>query len=305
MVVISTFAFFCFLVFVFFYLSGLLVEWLVKVNISPKQQMQIIEKKLYSPDEKTNYTVEKIDNLEITDFRGSSYVALKGILSLKEGKNKKTINFICYSHSSIINPYLSSDSLETYFPQTDIKFKQKTFFTWQKIVFIFLSLGAVFFLFRIYKEIEAHPEHIAGRVIKGKHSIQQEIAEAQQKKTKEEKEAEERREAKITSPDEIIHGFEYIGGLKEAVRECKANALAIQERNRNPNSLIEPQHILLYGPPGTGKTFLAQSIAKDSGSFFLNLNGADFETSLAEAFGNKGGPGSGEKLVKIFDIALE
>jgi len=89
------------------------------------------------------------------------------------------------------------------------------------------------------------------------------------------------------------------------VRECKATAQAIQERNLNPNSLGEPEHMLLYGPSGTGKTFLAQSIAKDSGSFFLNLNGADFETSLAEAFGNKGGPSSGDKLLKIFDIALE
>ena len=77
MIGISTFAFFCFLVFVLFYLSGLLVKWLVRVNISPKQQIQIIEKKLYSPDEKTNYTVEKIDNLESTVFQGSSYISLK------------------------------------------------------------------------------------------------------------------------------------------------------------------------------------------------------------------------------------
>ncbi|CAJ0761989.1 21774_t:CDS:10, partial [Entrophospora sp. SA101] len=241
----------------------------IRVNVSPRQQIQVIEKKLYSIDEKTNYTVEKIDNLESTVFRGSSCVALKGTLSLKDGKKKKSIDFICYSHSSIVDPYLSPNALENYFPQTDIKFKQKTFFTWQKILFVFLSLGTVLFLFRTYKDIQAHPEHSAGRVIKGKNAIQKEIAKEQQQKDKKKREAEQRREAKITSPDEIVH-----------------------ERNNDPNSLFEPEHVILYGPPGTGKTFLAQSIAKDSGSFFLNLNGADFETSLAEAFGNKEGPSS-------------
>ncbi|CAJ0832629.1 4180_t:CDS:10 [Entrophospora sp. SA101] len=248
-------------------------EFIGKHYTEVNDLIQVIEKKLYSIDEKTNYTVEKIDNLESTVFRGSSCVALKGTLSLKDGKKKKSIDFICYSHSSIVDPYLSPNALENYFPQTDIKFKQKTFFTWQKILFVFLSLGTVLFLFRTYKDIQAHPEHSAGRVIKGKNAIQKEIAKEQQQKDKKKREAEQRREAKITSPDEIVHGFESI------------------------------EHVILYGPPGTGKTFLAQSIAKDSGSFFLNLNGADFETSLAEAFGNKEGPSSGnpKTIVALID----
>lgn len=88
-----------------------------------------MEKKSYELDEKLSYKVEKINNLETTIFRGSPYVSLTGSLLLSNGKEKKTISFICRSHSSVINPYFSPSSLETYFPQTKLEFKQKSFFT--------------------------------------------------------------------------------------------------------------------------------------------------------------------------------
>ncbi|RHZ37505.1 AAA family ATPase [endosymbiont GvMRE of Glomus versiforme] len=301
------FVFFAFLVFVYFLLSGMLVEWLVRINLSPHQQVQIIEKKTYVLNEKTNYSVKKIDNLESSVFWGGSphYVSLKGTLLLSDGKNKKTINFVCRSHSSIINPYFSPNNLETYFPQTNIKFKQKSFITWKLIVFIILFLGAGTYILRNYWDIKQNPEQMAGRVVKSKQDIQEELAKQQKEKTNEELKIARRKEAKITAPEEIKHGFEYIGGLENAVRESRANAEAIRERNANPNSLVEPQHMLFYGPPGTGKTFLAQSIAKASDSFFLNLNGSDFEVSLAEAFGNTSGPKTSDRMTKIFDIALQ
>jgi hypothetical protein len=79
--------------------------------------------------EKLSYKVEKINNLETTVFRGSPYVSLTGNLLLSDGKQKKTIDFVCRSHSSVINPYLSPSSLETHLPQTKLEFKQKFFFT--------------------------------------------------------------------------------------------------------------------------------------------------------------------------------
>ena len=73
------FVFFCLLIFVYFYLSGLVVEWLIRINLSPRQQVQIIEKKNYAVDEKTHYSVEKIANLENTVFWNSPYVYLSSL----------------------------------------------------------------------------------------------------------------------------------------------------------------------------------------------------------------------------------
>jgi hypothetical protein len=50
---------------------------------------------------------------------------------------------------------------------------------------------------------------------------------------------------------------------------------------------------------------LARAMAKKSGSFFLNLNGNDFSTSIAQVLGNEKGLSSEEKIKTIFNIAVQ
>ncbi|CAG8661807.1 11312_t:CDS:1, partial [Ambispora gerdemannii] len=66
-----------------------------------------------------------------------------------------------------------------------------------------------------------------------------------------------------------------------------------------------PEPILLFGPPGTEKTLLDQTMAKESGSFFLNLNGEDIKTTEADFMGDKGGTMSTDKVKQIFAIVIQ
>ncbi|CAJ0882711.1 10682_t:CDS:10 [Entrophospora sp. SA101] len=144
---------------------------------------QIFQNKNYSLDEKTNYTVEKIANLEITGFRGSSYVALEGMIALKSrARSTKQIAFVIYSHKQTLQGYLTANKLKDYLPQTNIQFRERTFFTWQK----FLALGKQF------------PDTAIGDILSGEN-------EARKKQTQEEEAkkqaAEERKKYIIDSQD--------------------------------------------------------------------------------------------------------
>jgi hypothetical protein len=92
-----TIGYFLALLLVYFYLSGKLIKWLTRIEIPASQQDQIFQNKIYSADEKTHYSVEKIINLEINGYRGSSYVDLKGnlSLSLQKTSQKRQANCFC------------------------------------------------------------------------------------------------------------------------------------------------------------------------------------------------------------------
>lgn len=161
------------------------------------------------------------------------------------------------------------------------------------------------FIRQIYKDGGTYNKQKLGPIVKSKGVIQQQLADESEKKSKEEERRQKLQEAKITDPKDIKRGFESIGGLREFKKQCRNNAKAIKERHSNPKSLNSPKHMLLYGPPGTGKTFLAQAIAKESGSFFLDLNGKDFKESFAQIIGNEKGISSEDRIRKVFDIALQ
>jgi SpoVK/Ycf46/Vps4 family AAA+-type ATPase len=135
------------------------------------------------------------------------------------------------------------------------------------------------FIYQIHKDGENYKDQKLGSIVKSKGAIQAQLTREAEKKTAEEERQKKLKEAKITDPDDIKRGFDSIGGLREFKKQCRNNAKAIKARHDNPKSLSSPQHMLLYGPPGTGKTFLAQAMAKESGSFFLDLNGKDFSIS--------------------------
>ncbi|CAH1758688.1 374_t:CDS:10 [Entrophospora sp. SA101] len=204
-------------------------------NMNPNEQINKIKITLfvYALDEKTNYAVDKLENLEVIAARNSAYASLKGTLFLSDGKQKKTISFLCHSPTSNLETYLESN-----FPQTNVNDS---------------------------KELK---DFNLGQVIKTKADIQKNIAEKQKEEKEKEEKAERYRRAKITDPLDIKTDFRSIGGLREAIAESKA-------------------------------------IAKESGSFFLNLNGNDFATSLGQEFGNIKGPTTEEKIKQVFDIAIQ
>jgi len=59
-------------------------------------------------------------------------------------KNAKQIAFILYSHKQTLKDYLTANKFKDYLPQTDIQFRERTFFTWQKflaLVLLVVSIG--------------------------------------------------------------------------------------------------------------------------------------------------------------------
>ena len=287
-------AFWFSLIFIYFYAVNWLVEWLFRITISPQEQERIFRERVYLVDEETRYSVERISNLEMS-LKTSPHLVLRGSLWLKNPKEeKKTINFVCYSHSNLITPYLSTDNWKSYFFRTEVQFKQKVFFTPLRIIsLLFLALGLTYLYKEVYPDIKKYPQYTVAQIMQNKNAVQEQLAKEQSEKDREQLKTARRKEARITSPREIQRGFESIGGIVQAVRECRTNAQIIKEKNQNPNSLVDPDNLLLYGPPGTGKTLLAKAVAKEADCFFLDLNGADFAS------------GKATDLRSIFDLALQ
>jgi len=121
-----------FLLAIYFFLSGALVEWLIRIELSPHQQIQILSQKTYSI-KKDNYSAN-FDQLEITTYFNSPHTSLKGSFTFHNKQKKGKVNFIGYSHASVLKPYLSPSHLESNLPTTKINFREKTLFTWQKVV---------------------------------------------------------------------------------------------------------------------------------------------------------------------------
>ncbi|MEK6950438.1 MAG: AAA family ATPase [Nanoarchaeota archaeon] len=91
--------------------------------------------------------------------------------------------------------------------------------------------------------------------------------------------------------------WEFIGGLKEQIREVKE----VIELPLTKPAMFErvgiqpPKGILLYGPPGTGKTLVAKVVAQSTNAMFIEVVGSE----LVQKF-----IGEGAKLVKdIFAFA--
>ena len=145
-----------FLLTIYFYLSGILVEWLTRIELSPQQQIQILSQKTYSI-KKENYTVN-LDRLEVISYFSSPHTALKGSFTFQNKQRKGKVNFIGYSHASVLKPYLSPAHLESNLPTAQINFQQKALFTWQKIVLAAILAGGFFFFVRIKDQAKRLPE---------------------------------------------------------------------------------------------------------------------------------------------------
>lgn len=268
-----TFALVLFLMFIYFWLSGLLIKMLIRIDIPANQQDKIFRDKIYSVDEKTNYSVEKIDNLEITGFRGSSYVSLKGMISLKNKQSTKQIAFIFRSHKqTTLQDYLTANKFKDYLPHTNIYFREKSFFTWQKILAFILLLMSVGFFWNRYQKGKQFPDTAIGDILSGENDARKRKAQEEE----EIKKAVEERRKYIVESKNIKTTWDSIGGLKDAKDKIKRNIAVIEPKRKDKNFPILPQHVLLYGPPGTGKTLLAQAAAKYSGSFFAYATGGQF-----------------------------
>ncbi|RHZ36331.1 AAA family ATPase [endosymbiont GvMRE of Glomus versiforme] len=264
----------CFLAIIglYFYLSGKLVEWLTTINIPASQQDKIFQEKVYSVDGKNNYSVKKVDSLEITGFRNSAYVTCQGIISLQNKQSSKQIAFVIHSHRQNLQEYLVGNKFKDHLPSTNIYFREKTFLTWQKILAAVLVVACGGFFLNRYLKGKAFPETAIGDVLSGENDRQRRQA---QEEEKAQKEAEERKKYIVNSGD-IDTTWNQIGGLKVAKERMKDNVNLIKRKRQNKDFPVEPEHVLLYGPPGTGKTLLAQAAAKDSGAFFAYATGGQF-----------------------------
>lgn len=289
------------LLFVYYLISDWLVKKLVRISLSPANLKQVLTQKVYSPDEKTNYSVEGFDNLKITVT--SNKYTYKGVLNLSktDKKQKKQVNFVCRSSVNLENDLIAN------FPVANFQVKSKSLLNWKNLVLLVLCAGSVGYFYLTYQNIKSLPGEVTiEQAIKSKAEIQKNLAKKEEKEKKQSEKEEKYRRAKVTHWKDIKVTFDSIGGLREVKENCKINAEAILRRNKYPDDwTIKPGHMILYGPPGTGKTMLAWAMARHSESFFLNLNGSDFSMSVAQVFGNEKGLNTEEKLRVTFDIALQ
>ena len=111
---------------IYFFLSGILVEWLIRIELTPHQQIQILSQKTYSI-KKENYSAN-LDQLEITAYFNSPHTSLKGSFAFHNKQKRGKVNFIGYSHANVLKPYLSPSHLENNLSTTKINFREKTLF---------------------------------------------------------------------------------------------------------------------------------------------------------------------------------
>jgi transitional endoplasmic reticulum ATPase len=91
--------------------------------------------------------------------------------------------------------------------------------------------------------------------------------------------------------------YEDVGGLRNEVRRIRE---MIELPLKHPEvfehlGIDPPKGVLLYGPPGTGKTLIARAVARESGVYFLHLNGPEIIDKMYGA--------SEAQLRKMFDEA--
>ncbi len=71
-------------------------------------------------------------------------------------------------------------------------------------------------------------------------------------------------------------GWADVGGLESIKKEIRETFIPTEERKAFEHLGIRPPRgILLYGPPGTGKTLIAKTVANESGSNFICVNGPE------------------------------
>lgn len=263
--------FIAFLIF-YFYLSGKLVEWLITINIPASQQDKVFQEKSYLIDNKTSYSVKQVNDLEITGFRNSAFINLYGKIFLQNKQGTKQIAFVIHSYKQTLQEYLITNKFKDYLPNTNIRFREKTFLTWQKVlVLVSLMVCGGFFVNR-YLKGKAFPETAIGDVLSGENDRQRrQVWEEEEKK----KSSEERKKYIVDSRS-IKTTWNSIGGLKRAKERIQTNLVMFDLKKKIKDFPSGPQHVLLYGPPGTGKTLLAQAAAKHSGSFFAYATGGQF-----------------------------
>jgi transitional endoplasmic reticulum ATPase len=91
--------------------------------------------------------------------------------------------------------------------------------------------------------------------------------------------------------------YEDVGGLRKEVRRIRE---MIELPLKHPEVFLRlgidpPKGVLLCGPPGTGKTLIARAVARESGVYFLHLNGPEIIDKMYGA--------SEAQLRKMFDEA--
>jgi len=91
--------------------------------------------------------------------------------------------------------------------------------------------------------------------------------------------------------------YEDVGGLRKEVRRIRE---MIELPLKHPEVFLHlgidpPKGVLLCGPPGTGKTLIARAVARESGVYFLHVNGPEIIDKMYGA--------SEAQLRKMFDEA--